>query len=205
MRTLVTVLSAIFVSVPAFADSPSTPHSSATHLQRAVLAGGCFWCMESDFEKLDGVVDVVPGYTGGYVDNPTYEQVSTGGTGHVEAVEVTFDADKITYPRVLDYFWHHIDPTQDDGQFCDQGPQYRPVIFYTNDSQHQQALASAQQIAAAKPFPEPLKVEITKASTFYPAEKYHQDYYRKNPVRYRLYRFHCGRDARLEALWGKSD
>jgi methionine-S-sulfoxide reductase len=204
-RTLVSALFALFFYAPAFAESPSTPQPSATHTQTAILAGGCFWCMESDFEKLDGVVDVVSGYTGGHVDNPTYKQVSAGGTGHVESVKVTFDADRITYPQILDYFWHHIDPTRDDGQFCDRGPQYRPVIFYANDSQHQQALASAQQIARIKPFPEPLKVEIAKASTFYPAEDYHQDYYRKNPVRYHFYRYNCGRDARVEALWGKSD
>ena len=204
MRALLPGLLALFFYTPVFADPPAAAQRPAAHTETAILAGGCFWCLEADFEKLDGVVDVVSGYTGGHVENPTYKQVSAGGTGHVESVEVTFDADKITYPQILDYFWHHIDPTRDDGQFCDQGPQYRPVIFYRDETQHQQALASEKHIAQTKPFAQPLKVEITRAGTFYPAEEYHQDYYRKNPVRYHFYRYNCGRDARVETLWGES-
>jgi methionine-S-sulfoxide reductase len=203
MRALVPAIFTVFLYAPVLAGSRVPPQASGAHTQTAILAGGCFWCMESDFEKLDGVVDVVSGYTGGQVKNPTYRQVSSGSTGHVEAVEISFDADKITYPQILEFFWRHIDPTRAGGQFCDHGPQYRPVIFYVNEIQHRQALASAKQIAQTKPFPEPLKVAIVQAGTFYPAEEYHQDYYKKNPVRYRFYRYNCGRDARIEDLWGK--
>lgn len=202
MRTLFTAILAAFLNLPVLAGTPAAAPSA--HTQTAIVAGGCFWCLEADYEKLDGVLDVVSGYTGGHVDNPTYQQVSAGGTGHVESVRVIFDADRITFPQILDYFWRHIDPTRDDGQFCDHGSQYRPVIFYEDETQHQQALASAKQIARTKPFPEPLKVEITQAGAFYPAEDYHQDYYKKNPVRYHFYRYQCGRDARVEALWGGS-
>jgi peptide-methionine (S)-S-oxide reductase len=190
---------ALLVQIPAWAGSVSS-----SRIETAILAGGCFWCMESDYEKLDGVLDVVSGYTGGHVSNPTYEQVSSGGTGHLEAVKVTYDASRISYPQILDFFWHHIDPTRNDGQFCDRGPQYRPAIFYEDESQHQQALASEKHIEQIKPFAEPLKVEIIQASKFYPAEQYHQDYYKKNPLRYRFYRYTCGRDSRIDALWGKS-
>lgn len=172
-------------------------------LETAILAGGCFWCIESDYEKLDGIISAVSGYIGGHVKNPTYHQVSAGKTGHIEAVEITYDANIIDYPGILDYFWRHIDPTRDDGQFCDRGPQYRPAIFYSGEAQHRDALASEKLIAASKPFPEPLKVELIAASGFYPAEDYHQDYYKKKPVRYKFYRYNCGRDARVEQLWGK--
>lgn len=176
---------------------------SAPRVETAILAGGCFWCIESDYEKLDGVLDVVSGYTGGESTNPTYKEVSSGKSGHIEVVKVSFDANRISYTEILDYFWRHIDPTRDDGQFCDGGPQYRPAIFYQGETQHQQALASEKMIAASKPFPEPLKVELIAATEFYPAEDYHQDYYKKNPIRYKFYRLSCGRDARVEALWGK--
>jgi methionine-S-sulfoxide reductase len=176
---------------------------SASRVETAILAGGCFWCIESDYEKLDGVLDVVSGYTGGESTNPTYKEVSSGKSGHIEVVKVSFDANRISYTEILDYFWRHIDPTRDDGQFCDGGPQYRPAIFYQGETQHQQALASEKMIAASKPFSEPLKVELIAATEFYPAEDYHQDYYKKNPIRYKFYRLSCGRDARVEALWGK--
>jgi methionine-S-sulfoxide reductase len=175
-----------------------------TKSETAILAGGCFWCIESDFEKLDGINDVVSGYIGGHVDNPTYQQVSAGNTGHIEAAVINFDPDKISYSEVLDYFWHHIDPTNDKGQFCDFGPQYRPAIFYQDENQHKLALASTRKIEQNKPFNEPLKVELIKATKFYPAEDYHQDYYKKNPYRYKYYRYSCGRDKRVEELWGKS-
>jgi methionine-S-sulfoxide reductase len=200
MFTRLSVAIIVFsVYLPVLAQSPSPPET-----ETAVLAGGCFWCIESDYEKLDGVVEVISGYTGGHVANPTYQQVSAGGSGHIEAVKISYDASKIDYTQILDYFWRHIDPTRDDGQFCDQGPQYRPVIFYLDDNQHQLALASEKHITQIKPFPEPLKVDIVQATVFYPAEDYHQDYYKKNPVRYNFYRYGCGRDARVKELWGKS-
>lgn len=176
--------------------------TDAPNIETAVLAGGCFWCIEADYEKLDGVVEAVSGYAGGETANPTYKQVSSGRSGHLEVVEVTYDADRISYAEILDFFWRHVDPTRDDGQFCDSGPQYRPAIFYKNEAQHQAARASERRAEAAKPFEDPLKVELIALDTFYPAETYHQDYYRKNPVRYRFYRYSCGRDARVEQLWG---
>lgn len=172
--------------------------------ETAILAGGCFWCIEADYEKLDGVIEAVSGYTGGDVKNPTYEQVSAGGTGHAEAVKITYDPGKLEYAEILDYFWHHIDPTRDDGQFCDTGHQYRPAIFTLDDEQRRIARQSRDRIAMSKPFPEPLKVGIVRAGVFYPAEEYHQDYYKKNPLRYRFYRYTCGRDSRVEALWGEA-
>lgn len=187
------------------AQAVEAHQSGARDYQSAILAGGCFWCVEADFEKLDGVIDAVSGYTGGHVANPTYEQVSSGRSGHVEAVRITFDPAQISYARILDYFWHNIDPTRNDGQFCDRGTQYRPVIFYLDENQKSAALASQRKIADSKPFPEPLKVELLAASKFWPAEAYHQDYAHKNPLRYRFYRYSCGRDARIESLWSAAD
>ena len=177
---------------------------TAVNTETAILAGGCFWCTEADFEKLDGVLSAVSGYADGHVKNPTYKQVSSGTSGHIEVVKVTYDTDKLSYSDILDHFWPTIDPTRNDGQFCDTGPQYRPAIFYQNDIQHKQALASTKKIEQTKPFKAPLKVELIKASQFYPAEDYHQDYYKKNAYRYKLYRYGCRRDARLEELWGKT-
>ncbi len=192
------------VTVLAFSISATVIAETATKpkIETAILAGGCFWCIEADYEKLDGVLDVISGYTGGHVENPNYKQVSAGRTGHIEAVKITYDANQISYAAILDYFWHHIDPTRDDGQFCDRGSQYRPAIFYVTANQKIAALASRQKIEQTKPFNEPLKVELIQASTFYPAEEYHQDYYKKNPLRYHFYRYSCGRDARVEQLWG---
>lgn len=187
-----------------FYSGVSAEPASPAKTETAILAGGCFWCIESDFEKLDGVKEVVSGYTGGTLENPTYKQVSAGTSGHIEAVMVSYDASKISYSQILDYFWRHIDPTRDDGQFCDRGPQYRPAIFYKDEYQHEQALASEKHIEQIKPFSEPLKVELIPVTEFYPAEDYHQDYYRKNPIRYNFYRYNCGRDARVEELWGSS-
>lgn len=174
-----------------------------TNTETAILAGGCFWCIESDYEKLDGIIEAESGYTGGHVENPTYKQVSSGGSGHIEAVKITYDANKINYSQILDYFWRHIDPTRDDGQFCDRGPQYRPAIFYLDETQKKIAERSTSEISKSKPFDDDIKVELIKASTFYSAEEYHQDYYKKNPLRYKFYRYNCGRDARVEELWGK--
>ena len=198
-RVLMAVGVALAVQFPVLADS-----MSGSKVETAILAGGCFWCVESDFEKLDGVIEAISGYTGGQLENPSYKQVSSGRSGHIESVKVRYDASKISYGEILDYFWRHVDPTRDDGQFCDRGPQYRPAVFYQDEQQHQQAIASQQRIEHTKPFKEALKVELIPASTFYPAEEYHQDYYQKNPLRYTFYRYNCGRDARVEQLWGKA-
>ena len=173
-------------------------------LKTATFAGGCFWCVESDFEKVDGVVEAISGYTGGQKENPTYKEVAAGATKHAEAVQVFYDPKKITYKELLDVFWRHIDPTRDDGQFCDKGPQYRPAIFYQDTGQKALAEQSKTGIEKIKPFTDPIKVELIPASAFYPAEEYHQDYYKKNPIRYRYYRFSCGRDQRVADLWGDS-
>jgi peptide methionine sulfoxide reductase msrA/msrB len=167
----------------------------------AVFAGGCFWCTESDFEKVDGVVEVISGYTGGRVANPTYKQVSAGGTGHVEAVKVIYDPAKVTYEQLLQVFWRHVDPTDPGGQFVDRGAQYRSVIFYGTDPERQKAEASQQELAASGRFSKPIVTEILQLGPFYPAEDYHQDYYKKNPIRYRYYRGGSGRDQFLEKVW----
>jgi len=181
----------------------SSPLLAAKDFETAILAGGCFWCIEADYEKLDGIKDVVSGYTGGVIKNPTYKQVSSGSTQHIEAVKITYDPAKISYAQILDYFWRHIDPTRDDGQFCDRGNQYRPAIFYQDATQKKLAFESEKIINKIKPFKAELKVLIKPATEFYLAEEYHQDYYKKNSLRYRYYRFSCGRDARIEELWGK--
>ena len=167
----------------------------------ATFAGGCFWCMQGEFEATPGVSKVVAGYTGGTTQNPTYEQVSMGGTGHVEAIEVTYDASKVSYQKLLDVFWENVDPLDPYGQFCDKGSQYRAGIFYHDDEQKQLAEKSREEVK--KRFSAPIATNIHAASTFYPAEDYHQDYYIKNKTRYKLYRLGCGRDARLKELWNK--
>ena len=174
-------------------------------LSVATFAGGCFWCMEGPFDKLEGVVSTTSGYTGGQKENPTYKQVSAGRTGHTEAVQIVYDPSKVSYKQLLEIFWVNHDPTEANGQFCDKGSQYRPGIFYHDEKQKTLAEASKEQIEQTKTFSEPVVTEITQASTFYPAEDYHQDYYVKNPFRYKFYRYGCGRDSRLEQLWGKSD
>ena len=196
-----THISRILISL-ALAVAALQPVQAESQMKTAILAGGCFWCVESDYEKLDGIGDVVSGYIGGHVDNPTYQQVSSGTSGHIEAAIINYDASKISYTQILDYFWRHIDPTNDKGQFCDFGPQYRPAIFYQDEEQHELARQSLQNIRETKPFSDPIRVELIKATKFYPAEDYHQDYYKKNPVRYKFYRYSCGRDARVEELWG---
>ena len=160
--------------------------------------------MEHPFDELDGVVSTTVGYAGGHKANPTYEQVSAGITGHAEVVRVVYDADKISYAQLLEVFWRNIDPTTPNRQFCDAGSQYRSAIFYHNQQQQQLAVQSKQGLERAKSFDKPIVTEITPASTFYRAEEYHQDYYRKNPIRYKLYRYGCGRDRRLQELWGKT-
>ena len=176
-----------------------------TKLAKAIFAAGCFWCTEAAFDSLPGVVQTISGYTGGHTKNPTYEQVSAGGTGHAEAVEVIYDPAKISYEKLLDVFWHNIDPTVSDRQFCDVGNQYRAAIFYRDEEQHRLAELSKAALGQSKPFKEPIVTEITAASQFYPAEEYHQHYHLKNPWRYTYYRYSCGRDQRLEELWGKAE
>lgn len=176
--------------------------SAALKQEKATFAGGCFWCMEAPFDKLDGVVSVTAGYTGGSVKTPTYEQVSAGVTGHTEAVQIVFDPVRVSYARLLEIFWHNIDPTVKDRQFCDIGNQYRSGIFYHSEQQRQVALQSKSALDRNKPFREPIVTEITAATEFYPAEEYHQHYYKKNPLRYKYYRSSCGRDKRLKELWG---
>ena len=168
-------------------------------LQKAIFAAGCFWCVESDFDKVAGVVSTTSGYTGGRVANPTYEQVSAGGTGHVEAVEIQFDPARVTYEQLLDHFWHNVDPFAANRQFCDIGDQYRPAIFVLNDAQRAAAEASKKRMQER--FSQPIVVKITQAGPFYRAEAYHQDYYKTHSVQYRYYRWRCGRDDRLEAIW----
>ncbi len=175
---------------------------AAAQPAKATFAGGCFWCMEPPFEALDGVISVTAGYTGGTKQNPTYEEVSAGGTGHAESIEVVYDPARVSYQKLLGVFWHNVDPTNPDGQFCDHGHQYRTAIFYHDDTQKRLAEESKQAIASSLKVPGPIATEIVAAGQFWPAEGYHQDYYKKNPVRYRFYRYTCGRDARLEEVWG---
>ena len=171
-------------------------------LEVATFAGGCFWCMEPPFDKLDGVVSTTPGYMGGHQKNPTYEQVSAGITGHAESVQVLYHPEKISYAQLLEVFWRNIGPTVENRQFCDIGSQYRTAIFYHNEEQKRLAEESKTALEKRKPFKEPIVTMIVPASTFYEAEDYHQDFYEKNPIRYKFYRFSCGRDQRLKELWG---
>jgi peptide-methionine (S)-S-oxide reductase len=169
----------------------------------ATFAGGCFWCVEADFDKVPGVLSTTSGYTGGNTVNPTYQQVSAGGTGHAESVEVVYDPSKVSYEMLLNKFWHSIDPLVKDQQFCDHGNQYRTAIFFHDDEQRRLAEDTKKKIEAQ--LKQPVYTEITAAGPFYKAEDYHQDYYLKNPLRYKFYRFNCGRDQRLEEIWGKKE
>jgi peptide-methionine (S)-S-oxide reductase len=188
----------------AAAESPDTERNEAARedLATATFAGGCFWCMEPPFDELDGVVSTTSGYTGGHKPDPTYEEVSGGGTGHLEAVQVVYDPRRVSYEELLDVFWRNIDPTQANGQFCDIGPQYRSAIFYHDDRQRQLADETRRQLDRGATIEEPIVTEILAFEEFYPAEEYHQDYYEKRPLRYKFYRYRCGRDAQLEQLWG---
>jgi peptide-methionine (S)-S-oxide reductase len=189
---------AVFLSAPAAVAAPESapPAGQAA----AVFAGGCFWCMEGPFDALDGVISTTSGYTGGGVPDPSYEQVSGGTTGHVEAVRVVYDPKRVDYAKLLDVFWHNVDPFDAGGQFCDRGAQYRSVLFVGDAMEQKLAEESKQRLAER--FGRRVATEIQRAGPFYPAEEYHQDYARKNPFRYRFYRGRCGRDARLEAVWG---
>ena len=168
----------------------------------ATFAGGCFWCIEPPYDKLDGVIATVSGYTGGSKVDPTYEEVSAGGTGHTEAVRITYDPAKVSYERLLEVFWHNVDPLDAGGQFCDRGDQYRTGIFVHDEEQRRLAEASKRALEDSGRFDQPIVTEIVAAGAFYPAEDYHQDYYETNPIRYKFYRWNCGRDARLTQLWG---
>lgn len=183
-------------------SSGSAPARETNAQASAVFAGGCFWCTEADFDKVPGVISTTSGYTGGKLVNPTYKLVSAGGTGHIEAVRVIYDPRKVSYVTLASKFFSTIDPTDSGGQFCDRGYQYRSAIFFANEQQQQIAARAKEQ--AARALKKPVATLLLPAAKFYPAESYHQDYYKKNPVRYKYYRFTCGRDARLKKVWGKA-
>jgi peptide-methionine (S)-S-oxide reductase len=195
-RALLSLVLAFAGASMALAQSANQPEMRAV----ATFAGGCFWCTEADFDKVPGVITTTSGYTGGRVANPTYNQVSAGGTGHAEAVEVVYDPSKVSYEQLLSYYWRHVDPTVQNRQFCDVGNQYRTAIFVHDDEQRKLAEVSKLKIEAK--LKQPIYTEIVPAGPFYAAEDYHQDFYQKNPVKYKFYRWNCGRDQRLEQLWG---
>jgi peptide-methionine (S)-S-oxide reductase len=197
MKAAATLLLALACAAAGAQTGAATPATA-----KATFAGGCFWCVEADFDKVPGVISTTSGYTGGTLANPTYEQVSAKHTGHAEAVEVVFDPARVSYEQLLEKYWRSIDPTTKDEQFCDIGNPYRTAIFTHGPAQHAAAQASLAALARSKPFKQPVVTTIQPAGAFYPAEAYHQDYYKKNPVRYRYYRSSCGRDARLQQLWG---
>jgi peptide-methionine (S)-S-oxide reductase len=204
MRRLVPILALAALAL-AGAGVAAQQESSTTRPRDgqavATFAGGCFWCMEPPYDKLDGVLATTSGYTGGSKVDPTYHEVSAGGTGHAEAVQVTYDPAKVTYEQLLDVYWHNVDPLDPGGQFCDRGEQYRTAIFVHDEEQRRLAEQSKQGLEGR--FERPIVTEIVPASTFYPAEDYHQNYYEKNPIRYKFYRWNCGRDQRLAELWGE--
>ena len=194
-RVAALLVALAIIAIPAGAGDEDTEY--------ATFAAGCFWCIEADFEKVEGVLSVISGYTGGTKANPSYKEVSSGTTGHTEAVRVFYDPEVISYQELLAVFWRNVDPTVSDRQFCDIGEQYRAGIFYHDESQRVAAEQSRAEIERTKPFADPVVTEITAASAFYPAEAYHQDYAKKNPIRYSYYRTSCGRDRRLSELWGE--
>lgn len=209
MRTLLlAALAAVILSVsPAVAQDAASPPEKLvnppTKFRTAIFAGGCFWCMESEFEDTKGVVKVVSGYTGGKEDFPTYSIVSKGQTGHFEAVEVTYDSERVDYEDLLDIFWQNVDPFDENGQFCDKGTQYRAAIFYRNDSEKEQARASLERVE--KKFGRKVATSIRAAKQFWPAEEKHQDYAKKSSISYNFYRTSCGRDKKLEQVWGEGE
>src|SRR5688572_13216328 len=197
------LLPLIWIAALSLSTTTAAQAADKAATAKATFAGGCFWCVEEAFDKLPGVIATVSGYMGGQVKNPTYEQVTTGRTGHAEVVQVEYDPSTVTYAKLVELFWRNIDPTQKDGQFCDYGPQYRSGIFYHDDEQKRVAEASRGALQKTKPFKGDIVTEITKASAFYPAEGYHQDFHVKSPTRYKFYKSGCGRDARLQQLWGR--
>ncbi len=190
-----TLLTCLLGSVQAITAAPAPA--------QAILAGGCFWCLERDLDKLEGVLSTTSGYIGGHLPDPTYEQVSAGGSGHIEAVRIEYDPERLDYQTLLDYFWPQIDPLNAEGQFCDIGSQYRSAIFYGNEEERRLAEASREALQRSARFKQPIATDILPIMTFYPAEDYHQDYASRNPLRYHFYRQRCGRDARLQELWGQ--
>lgn len=204
LRHILILLSALGLSTTGLAQTPvpTSGVAPSASTAKATFAGGCFWCVESDFDKIPGVVSTTSGYIGGKTANPSYEQVSNHSTGHAEAVEVVYDPAKVSYERLVAYFWHTIDPTVKDQQFCDRGSPYRTAIFAHGEEQLKVAQASRAALEKSKPFKEAIVTDIVLAGPFYAAEDYHQDYYKKNPIRYKYYRTSCGRDARLQQLWG---
>jgi len=182
----------------------ATNPAMAQETETATFAGGCFWCMEHPFDELDGVISTTSGYTGGHKNHPSYAEVSSGTTGHAEAIEIRYNPKRVTYQKLLDVYWRNSDPTTPNRQFCDVGTQYRPAIFYHSEAQKQAAEASKQELMQHKSFDRPIITEITAAGPFWPAEEYHQNYYLKNPIRYKFYRYNCGRDQRLQQLWGEA-
>jgi peptide-methionine (S)-S-oxide reductase len=198
-RSILTV--AVFL-IGAWSVQPISQAAADATLSKAYFAGGCFWCMEEAFEKVEGVLSATSGYMGGTVANPSYEEVSAGRTGHAESVEVVYDPAKVNYQKLLDAFWHNVDPITPNAQFCDHGSQYRSAIFFQTDDEKRASDISKQAIEQSKRFKEPIVTQIVMASQFYPAEEYHQDFYKKNPVRYKFYKYNCGRAKRLEELWG---
>ena len=203
LATFLLLITTVVISPAAAGDRDAAEPQRGT--KTAIFAGGCFWCMEADFEKVEGVVSVISGYDGGDTPNPTYEEVSAGDTGYAESVLVEYDPARISYDELLEIFWHSVDPTTPNRQFCDVGHQYRTAIFVANDAQREAAERSLHEIEKSKPFAAPIVTEITTTTTFYPAEAYHQDYAKKHPLRYHYYRSRCGRDRRLEDLWGKDN
>ncbi len=194
MKALPILLLSLFITPAVLAEK--------SH-ETAIFAGGCFWCMEPPFDKINGVLSTTSGYTSGHKKDPTYREVSSGGSGHTEAIEIVYNPEKVTYSQLLKVFWKNIDPVAVDRQFCDTGSQYRSGIYYINKDQEVAARESLQKLKQSKTFKKEIATEVVAASTFYPAEDYHQDYYKKNPLRYKYYRFSCGRDKRLSELWGE--
>lgn len=190
------------ITILSFAERPGREAEGSSKFEKAVFAGGCFWCVESDLEKLEGVMDVLSGYSGGSGLNPMYKNYDE--MGYLEAVEVTYDPSQITYVQLLDEFWKKIDPTDAGGQFCDRGPAYRPAVFYKDEEHKKLIEQSKEKLEKSGKFQKPISVELIMASSFYPAEEYHQDYYKKNPLKYKFYRFNCGRDQFLEKIWRKT-
>ena len=200
LKALASILLSVLIA--SSAQAADAPPAAAAKTEIATFAAGCFWCVESDFDKVEGVLETTSGYTGGKTEKPTYHDVGGGGTGHAEALQVTYDPSKVSYQKLLDYYWHHVDLLDGGGQFCDRGDQYRPAIFTHNAEQKKLAEESKTALDKSGKFKQKIAVQIVPASTFTAAEDYHQDYYHKNPVRYKFYRSGCGRDARMEQLWG---
>ena len=200
---MIQFVSLVAASMLAAFTATTVSAASDDELATATFAGGCFWCVESDFDKVPGVVETISGYTGGTVENPNYKQVTKGGTGHREAVQIRYDPKQVSYERLLHIFWRSVDPTDGGGQFCDRGESYQTAIFAGNDEERRLAEASREALERSMVLDGPVVTPVEKAGEFYPAEDYHQDYYTKSPFRYRYYRFACGRDSRVQQIWGK--